>query len=290
MLQLTPQLMVMQSRSLVYNSGAFVAGGVAWLIDPGIHPDEISALADHVQSQAATIQGIVLTHCHWDHILGPERLPGLPVVTYADYPATLAANLPGTLRMIGRWEQRFGYTRTAPFTPPQPDQALPDGATIARGALELQLIYIPGHAADQIALYEATSGALWAADTLSDLEIPFVSHQLASYIATLERLSALSIRALVPGHGAPTSDQATIRARLDADRAYLAELHERVQHAVTAGASVEATVTACATIALRHPEQNTGLHQLNVESAYIELGGPADPDKVGWSRTNLVDE
>jgi glyoxylase-like metal-dependent hydrolase (beta-lactamase superfamily II) len=290
MLQLTPELLVMQSRSLIYNTGAFIADGAAWLIDPGTHPDEINALAEHVQRRGVTIHGILLTHYHWDHIFGPERLPHLPVAAHADFAATLAANLSGTLRQVARWEQRFGYTRATPFLPPRPEYTLVDGATVPLGRRELQIIHIPGHAPDQIAVYEPETATLWAADTLSDQEIPYVSDSLARYIATLERLSLLTIRALAPGHGAPTTDPAAIRARLAADQAYLAELHSRVARAVAAGAGVEATVVACAMIPLRYPDQNAVQHRLNVESAYIELGGPADPTRVGWSRTDLVDE
>lgn len=287
---LTPHLYVTQSRSLIYNTGAFIADGTAWLIDPGTHPDEISALAEYVHRQGATIQGMLLTHYHWDHIFGPERLPSLPVVAHTDFSATLADNFVGTVQQIERWEQHFGYARSAPFVAPQPAQALADGALLPLGDRELQIIHIPGHAPDQIAVFEPTSGALWAADTLSDQEIPYVSDNLVRYIATLERLSTLSIRALAPGHGTPTTDPVAIRARLDADRSYLADLHARVEQAVAAGASVDAAVAKCATIPLRHPEQNTAQHRLNVESAYIELGGPADPTRVGWSRTDLVDE
>jgi glyoxylase-like metal-dependent hydrolase (beta-lactamase superfamily II) len=290
MQQLSPLLLVTQSRSLIYNTGAFIADGAAWLIDPGMHPDEIAALAAAVQSRGAPIQGMILTHYHWDHIFGPERLPDVPVAAHAQFPAALAAHFAGTVAQIARWEAHFGYARSAPFTAPQLTHALADGATLPLGNYELQIIPIPGHAPDQIAVYEPATATLWAADTLSDQEIPYVSDNLGRYIATLERLSALPIRALAPGHGTPTTDIAAIRARLDADRAYLAELHARVEQAVAAGTSLEATVAACASIPLRYPEQNIAQHQLNVESAYIELGGPADPTEVGWSRTDLIDE
>jgi glyoxylase-like metal-dependent hydrolase (beta-lactamase superfamily II) len=290
MQELSPVLLITQSRSLIYNTGAFIADGAAWLIDPGTHPDEIAALAAAVQGRGATIQGIILTHYHWDHIFGPERLPDVPVAAHEDFPATLAAHFAGTVAQIARWEAHFGYARSAPFAAPQLAYALADGATLPLGSHELQIIPIPGHAPDQIAVYEPATATLWAADTLSDQEIPYVSDNLGRYIATLERLSALPIRALAPGHGMPTTDIAEIRARLDADRAYLAELHARVEQAVVAGASLEATIAACSAVPLRYAERNRAQHQLNVESAYIELGGPADPTQIGWSRTDLIDE
>ncbi len=47
---------------------------------------------------------------------------------------------------------------------------------------------------------------------------------------------------------------------------------------------MEDTVAACTDMRFRLPEQNAGPHGLNVETAYAELGGPADPGQVGWNR------
>jgi len=42
-------------------------------------------------------------------------------------------------------------------------------------------------------------------------------------------------------------------------------------------------VSLCAGMAYRFRETMAVLHKLNVESAYLELGGRADPAAVGWS-------
>lgn len=288
--QLTDSLAVLPSRSMAYNAGIFARGGVCVLVDPGPHPDEIARAAAHAAGRGLAVGQIVLTHSHWDHILGPERLPPAPIAAHAGFAAQLARSAEQTLTLIERWERRFGYARTAPFQLPKVDTPLADGARLAVGGLELEAVHVPGHAADQIALFEAESGALWAADTLSDLEIPFVSDSLAAYERTMERLAALPIRALVPGHGLPTADAAAIRARVDADRAYLDELRRGVEAVVRAGGGVAEAVAACAGMAFREPAANAGPHRLNVESAYIELGGAADPDKVGWAQQGLFDE
>lgn len=288
--QLTEALAVLPSRSMQYNAGLLAHGGACLLIDPGPHPDEIARAAALAAERGARVELILLTHSHWDHIFGPERLPGIPVAAHADFAATLAQHAESTLAMIQRWESRFGYERSAPFAHPAVDRPLADGATFTLGGLELQALHIPGHAADQLALFEPGSAALWAADTLSDLEIPFVSHSLAVYEQTLERLAALPIRALVPGHGGTSLDAGEIRARIDRDRTYLDQVRRAVEGVVRAGGSVEEAVAACAAVAYREPETNADPHRLNVESAYIELGGAADPDKVGWTQKGLIDE
>lgn len=83
---------------------------------------------------------------------------------------------------------------------------------------------------------------------------------------------------------------AEIRSRLDGDRAYLDALRQGVEGVVRAGGSVEEAVASCAALAIRHPEENAEPHRLNVESVYIELGGAADPDRVGWAQKDLIDE
>ena len=202
----------------------------------------------------------------------------------------MARHRGGSPTVAARWEGRHGSGRAEPFRPPPCDAVARDGETARLGELELQLIHIPGHAADQLAIFEPSAGALWAADTLSDVEIPFVSHSLAAYEATLAKLAALPIRVLVPGHGEPTDDPGAIRGRLEADRHYLAELRARIGRVVAAGGPLEEALAACAAMAFREPAENAGPHRLNVESAYIELGGPADPDRVGWAQKGLIDE
>src|SRR5207237_1298579 len=141
--QLTPNLYVAQSRLFHTNQGIFVSEGQACLVDPGIYPDEIEAIARFVSKQSASAQAIILPHTH-----------------------------------------------------------------------------APGHAADQLTLYHPETATLWAADMLSDLEIPFVSHDLDAYQLTLAALASWDIRVLIPGHGHTTTNPQEIQARLSEDIAY----------------------------------------------------------------------
>lgn len=288
-IQLTDTLWVFPSRAMHYNAGVFLSGNRACLIDPGVHPDETGHIAWFVAEHGATIDTILLTHSHWDHILGPERLPPARIAAHTAYRELTERFSARILHMVSYWEHQSGYQRESPFVIPQPDLEVEDGDEIAVGADHLRLLHIPGHAADQCAVYDPKSGTLWAADTLSNLEIPFVSHSLADYEASLAKLSGLSIQALVPGHGSSTSSQSEITERIDADRAYLAELRERVAGVVAAGGSIEEALAHCASLVYREPESNAGPHRLNVESVYIELGGRADPDLAGWGRKDLID-
>jgi len=280
----TPDLWVLHSRTMAYNAGAWISNGQALLIDPGVFADEIDLLAQTVKGQGAEPSAVLLTHSHWDHVLGPERLPGVRVLAHERAVGLMAEYEQLIRREIAQWEKAKEVKRLTTFTMPKVDQTFAESGDIQIGDLNLQLIHVPGHAADQLAVFEAASGTLWASDLLSDDEIPFVSDRLIAYEQTLAHLAALDIRALVPGHGTFTTDANEIRARITDDRAYLAELHERVGATVRVGQSVEAAVAACASMHYRLKDRMTLYQRLNVESIYLELGGPGDPKQIGWER------
>ena len=285
-IQLVSGLWVGQSRLFQTNHGIFLSEGEAFLVDPGIYPDEIENIARFVSEQSASVQSVVLTHSHWDHILGPERFPGVKITAQASYTAQ-AHEHDLLIKSILEWQEKAGLQRDRPFTIPLPDQTFGDSTALRVGSLLLRLTHAPGHAADQLTIYHEESGTLWAADMLSDLEIPFVSHNLIAYQRTLEKLAEWDIRALVPGHGHTTVDPQEIRTRISEDIEYLAELRSRVEAAVQRGKTLEEAVSECAEMTYRNPLDNAHPHSWNVESAYVELGGERGDAKVGWERETV---
>lgn len=286
--QLTPGLWVMQCRSMAYNTGVWISNGQACLIDSGLFADELEAIARLLAEQKATPAVMVLTHSHWDHILGPEYFTGVRIVAQANYLREVKQDSERIRKSLARWENAENVRREKPFVIPMPDDVIEESSTLTIGNLTLRAAHVPGHAADQLALYDPQTETLWASDILSDVEIPFVSDNLAAYERTLAMLAEWKIAALVPGHGSPTTEAGEVQRRLKADRAYLAELRERVEAAVRAGKTIEETVTGCEGMNVYRKEGNERFerfnHGLNVESAYIELGGQADPNKYGWAR------
>ena len=271
---------VRQSRFLHYNQGAFVSRGEACLIDPGLIREEVETLVGELGT--AALRFVVLTHADWDHVLGPEHLPPTTIVAHATYADELDAE--GTRTMLARLEEHAGIARARPFEAPLPDVTFEAALSLTIGERELRLEHAPGHTRSMLTAYEPESRTLWAADVLSDVEIPSVIHDLASYRHTLERLAALDIAMLVPGHGSPTDDAAEIRRRRDEDRDYLARLEASVAEAVAAGSSLEETVAACGSPLQRRSEDDDTTHRLNVEKVYTDLGGDADPSEVGYAR------
>jgi hydroxyacylglutathione hydrolase len=282
--QLTPGLAVLHTRAMSYNAGVIVNGRDAVLIDAGLFPDEIDRIKAHIYSQGAAPTYVVVTHSHWDHVLGPEYFPGVPVVQQQESVAVFAEHHSHIEHQVTEWERQSNVRRDMPFLMHEPDQTFDKRLELQVGDRTIELLYAPGHAPEQLVVYDRAEQLLWAADMLSDIEIPFVMHNLSAYRQTLDRLAQMEVATLVPGHGRPANGQAEVRARFDTDRCYLAELQRRVEAAVAAGRNVVDTISGCADIPYPNRDQNEDAHRLNVETAFIELGGALDPGHPGWNR------
>ena len=276
------------SRLFTVHSGILVDGRSACLIDPGLLPGEIDDLAAFVASKRAEIQCVLLTHAHWDHILGPERLPGMPAIGHADFPQS-AGDSRGVrvVAQTDRWFREQGIERDRPFEMPRLDRVFRSKLDLKIGRRTVRLVHAPGHSADHFVVHIESLDTLWAADMLSDQEIPYVCHSLSAFEDTLATLSKLDISMLIPAHGAPAADRQSICERFRADQAYLGELRCRVERAVRDGCTVEEAHEACRSMRFPAPDANRRAHQLNTEHVYCELGGAADARQMGWNRLHL---
>ena len=279
--QFTAHLWIAQSEVFATNSGVFLGAGQAGLIDPGLRPEELRRLQAFLSERGVRPRLILITHAHWDHILGPEVFPGVPVAAHARFEEVLRRHGADLQHQIAAWDAEEGRHRERPFALPRPDVLITPPWRCEIGGVSWQAVDAPGHAPDQCAFYQPDAGILWAADMLSDVEIPLVSHSLAAYEATLARIAALDIAALIPGHGTPTASRAEIARRLAADRAYLAALRECVSRVVRSSGDVDAAHRACAALSYAHPQRNRQAHRWNVETVFLELGGTA-ARPIGW--------
>ena len=104
------------------------------------------------------------------------HLPPTTTVAHARYVDELDPD--GIRVVLGRLEQKAGIARDSLFEPPLPDETFERDLTLAVGDSELRLEHAPGHAASMLTVYEPASATLWAADVLSDIEIPAIVDDL----------------------------------------------------------------------------------------------------------------
>ena len=170
-----------------------------WVVDPG------PALAGHLDAVATVVgeagvpwRGVLLTHDHADHADGVpgllERVGGGPVHAAREADVLL-----------------FDGDRAGPFT----------------------VVSTPGHAPDHLAF--VAGAGLFSGDAVLGRGSVFVwpfPGALRGYLAALERLSALPLERLHPGHGPVGGDA---RARLAEYVAHRAERERRLLGALDAG-------------------------------------------------------
>ena len=99
-----PGLWLAQSRFEHTNAGAFVCQGEVCLIDPGVYPDEIAAWRRFARAPGMQAGALVLTHHHWDHILGPERFPGVHLIAHQAFAEAVWG--PEGAPEVDRWAAR----------------------------------------------------------------------------------------------------------------------------------------------------------------------------------------
>jgi len=123
------------------------------LIDPGGGEDELLALCEQ---EGVTIEYLVATHGHPDHVCGNLRLKqatGAAIVMHEEDDAFFAApEIVQYFSMLG-----------LPFSPPA-DVKVRHGDTITVGTVSLEVLHTPGHTPGGICLYGAPH--LFAGDTL----------------------------------------------------------------------------------------------------------------------------
>jgi hydroxyacylglutathione hydrolase len=184
-------------------------GGEYVVIDAGSGMDS-NAIVAWVQRDGIAIEQIkalILTHAHADHAGGASKLRhdlSVPVLA-GSLTADIVAS--GDEARISLPEARRNgiYPAWYRFKACPIDRALCNGETIAIGSLTLQVIAVPGHSADMIALYCPELGALFAGDTvfsggmLALQSSPDFS--LSEYRRTIASLSSMNLKQLFSGHG-----------------------------------------------------------------------------------------
>jgi glyoxylase-like metal-dependent hydrolase (beta-lactamase superfamily II) len=170
----------------------------AIIIDPGDEPERILRF---VKDLGLTPRLMVATHAHFDHVLGVERIRRelhLPFAINKEDFEILES-------MQARVRQFMGSSVPPP---PQVDQFLADGQSIAVGQEAMTVLHTPGHSPGSISLagdgYVFTGDALFN-QSIGRTDLPGGDLDTLKRSIT-ERLFSLDDDTIVyPGHGPETS-------------------------------------------------------------------------------------
>lgn len=182
--------------------------GPTFVIDPAVADGEY---LDEVVAVAGEIEAILITHRHSDHVGGA---------------AALAARTGARVHASG--EAPAG---DAPVIP------IRDGAGLTAGSATLRAMHTPGHASDHLCFYFEGAASLFAGDNVLGEGTAVIAPpdgDMADYMATLERLRALHIDRIYPGHFRPLDGGAEV---IDGYIAHRLEREAKIEGAVIAGRS-----------------------------------------------------
>ncbi len=171
----------------------------AFVIDPGDNIDKILAV---LNKHELTVQAIVITHGHIDHVAGANKLrsaTGAPVYMNAhDTPLIDAIDVQASWLGVPTPER------------PQVDSEAADGAILHLSNTDFYVMHTPGHTQGSLCLWIPSESKLIAGDTLfrdsiGRTDLPGGdSRQILSSIQT--RLMQLPEETtVIPGHGPNTT-------------------------------------------------------------------------------------
>ena len=190
-----------------------ISGRLPTLVDAGTgDPRHLDAITTALNGTA--LAQVIVTHSHSDHASGaPAIAERWPDVRFLKMP----------------WAARDAKW-------PVPWIPIDDGAAIEVGDTTVVAIHTPGHAPDHLCFWHAESRTLFGGDLAvqgSTVWIPTsLQGDLVDYLASLERVIALSPACILPAHGAVIDDpQAVLRGYLSHRR----EREDQVLAALRAG-------------------------------------------------------
>ncbi len=167
------------------------------IVDPG---DVSKELLDFIKDK--NIKYILLTHGHYDHILGVAKLKKIidaPVlISEQDAPCLYDDNL-----------SRAGLHFPEKQESVTPDRLLNDGDIIPFGNTEIKVMHTPGHTVGCVCYILAENNIIFTGDTLFKLSMGRTDFKGGSDFEMMKSLSKLAALngdfSVFPGHGDSTT-------------------------------------------------------------------------------------
>lgn len=150
--KITPVTPFAQNSSLIWCAQTKKAA----IIDPG---GDLDRLLDAVEKQNVSLDKILLTHGHIDHVgytAALAKQTGLPIIGPHKDDNFL-------LTTLDEYAAMTGLTHSGNI---EPDQWLEDGDSVELGAQTLEVIHCPGHTPGHIIFYHAASKLAIVGDVL----------------------------------------------------------------------------------------------------------------------------
>jgi glyoxylase-like metal-dependent hydrolase (beta-lactamase superfamily II) len=196
------------------------------IIDPNWLPNEVDFIKSFVEKYYEGYKIYILfTHSDFDHIIGYGSFKSAKVIASRSFVTN--PNKETILSQITSWDDEYYIRRSNPIEYPKVDiEISSDGQSLFIDGEEVVFYLAPGHVADGLMMVIPTKQCWIVGDYLSNIEIPFVDHDLKDYVTTLSKAekileSKASIEIMIPGHGDVAMSRQVIQNRINNDQSYL---------------------------------------------------------------------
>lgn len=223
--KVAPGVLVATSAwSLTTSIVVVTSPGRVVLIDPGVLPDELDALADDLATRGLEVVAGVVTHPHFDHLLWSDRFGDV-----ARYAARGCVERVGSAWSEIRGEAQVELPPATPHLRSGLRPLSPAEQLLPVPGRSLRVITHDAHAPGHLGVWIEDAAVLVAGDMLSDVEVPLLDldtgpeDPLEDYWRGLSLLRSLAPDAevLVPGHGHVALGSGQVAGRFAEDRGYL---------------------------------------------------------------------
>lgn len=213
------------------------------------------------------VRYVINTHVHPDHILGNAafRADSPEFVGHAALPDAMARRGPHYLEAARR-DLGDGAAGTGLVAP---TATVADRRDIDLGGRVLTLQAWPtAHTDNDLTVFDAATGTLWAGDLLFIERVPAVDGSAKGWLAVLDRLAAVPAARVIPGHGPVATDWPGALAGL---RRYLTTLLDDVRALQRRHATIEQAMDQAGRAEAGRWQLFDAYHRRNVAATFTEL-------------------
>jgi uncharacterized sulfatase len=212
----------------IVNTGFIVTRQGVVVIDTGpskLYGEQMRKAIAAVTPQ--NIDRVLITHHHPDHFFGNQAFADVPIYALGETIAGMreeGGNFADNLyRMSGDWLKG---------TEPAAAGLEAKAGVVSIGGHELELVALRGHTRGDLAVFDRSTGVLFAGDLVFHQRAATTPHaEIETWLGALAALQKIPFKLMVPGHGEPVADARGI----EQTRRYLVWLESTLRNGAEQG-------------------------------------------------------
>ncbi|NOG61723.1 MAG: quinoprotein relay system zinc metallohydrolase 2 [Proteobacteria bacterium] len=252
----------------IANIGFIIGENCVAVIDTGGSITIGTKLLESIRSKTdKPICYVINTHIHFDHILGNKAFNKEQPKFVGHYQLAEAVEQNKSFFLEN-------YKNDLGLNPDEnsiigPDILVEKTIQLDLGERNLTLMPFPtSHSYNDLIVIDNITKTLWAGDLIFRQRIPSLTGSLKGWLKTMDDLSKLDVKKVIPGHGAVAD---TFMQAIEQQQKYFLMLLEETRNSIEKGAfindAIETIDTGNSFNWLLHEQQHAG----NVSKAYTEL-------------------